>query len=71
MTTIDEYPALVRTRGGRMAHLATCRYGKTGQPWLWAELKGWGRIQRDTNLLGVGFCIHCHPLSTRPYDDLD
>jgi hypothetical protein len=57
---------LVRTRGGKVVHLSTCRYAKSKSavPWVWADTVGLNASVRAAMAVhGVEECWTCRPLS--------
>lgn len=53
---------LVRTKGGTVIHLRTCRYAVNFAPWLWAEERSNAEIRMRAVPLGVRPCKVCRPL---------
>lgn len=53
---------LVRTRQGSMIHVAGCRFGANGTPWLWASDKSADTIASTIIFFGYETCLACQPL---------
>ena len=56
---------LVRTRGGLVVHLDTCRYAQSNiaLPWLWARGRPLDELRGTVLRIGLRTCGHCKPLA--------